>query len=742
MSDIDPDKLKVAELRDELKARGLDTKGNKAALVARLKEALEASAAENEEGQASNDGEEKQMEEGQDEGETAQFDEDVQLLDETTNDGDDTAAEDNNEKQDNENEEVAAEDKDVSQEQEDQPQEGSGDIDDEPPVVLGDEFRTIDETTPDDEENDRKRKRSHSPRDRHRRSRSRSRDRHRRSHSRERRHGRHSPPPRKIDMDDTEWESLKTFVLDRYDADLSLRFDENGLKAHPLTVDGFAYMWSGVRAMYGVQKGKVAYEVKVLENLHLDHMRDEKNPHILRVGWSVNTSSLNLGEDELSYGFDGTGKSCTGNKFVDYGQSFGPGDVITAYLDFDSDPVVISYAKNGEDLGACYEIPKEELGDKALFPHLLTKNIEFECNFGAREGPYFPLKDDFKFLEEVPEEGRIRGHKPPATKEECEVIMMVGLPGAGKTFWVKNHVTENSEKFYNVLGTDNVVDKMKVNGLPRKENHSGRWEYLIEKANKCLNRLIEIAARKKRNYIIDQTNVYASARRRKMQPFEGFQRKAVVVLPTDEVFKKRAKERPEDEGKDIADNAVNEMKANFTLPEEGQGFESVIFTEEEPNKEDREKLVEQYRKEGRDALPPPDKRFRRDSRDFRIERRGGGSGYRGGFDRERRGGFRGGRGFNNWRPYNDRRGGQNRGGYRDDRRRDDRNYKGGRGSWGAGNSGWGNSGWNNYQGGGGGYREGGWGGGNYNQSYSHQWGGSYSSGGRGGGGSGWNNYYK
>ena len=40
MSDCDPDTLKVTELRDALQSRGLDVKGNKAALVSRLKEAL------------------------------------------------------------------------------------------------------------------------------------------------------------------------------------------------------------------------------------------------------------------------------------------------------------------------------------------------------------------------------------------------------------------------------------------------------------------------------------------------------------------------------------------------------------------------------------------------------------------------------------------------------------------------------------------------------------------------------
>lgn len=38
---IDPAKLKVVELRAELSARGLDTKGNKPVLVKRLKDALE-----------------------------------------------------------------------------------------------------------------------------------------------------------------------------------------------------------------------------------------------------------------------------------------------------------------------------------------------------------------------------------------------------------------------------------------------------------------------------------------------------------------------------------------------------------------------------------------------------------------------------------------------------------------------------------------------------------------------------
>jgi len=58
--------------------------------------------------------------------------------------------------------------------------------------------------------------------------------------------------------------------------------------------------------------------------------------------------------------------------------------VVVLFQDYESDPVVLSFTKNGEDLGKCYEIPASELEGKALFPHVLSKNSEFTCNFGQR----------------------------------------------------------------------------------------------------------------------------------------------------------------------------------------------------------------------------------------------------------------------------------------------------------------------------------------------------------------------
>lgn len=118
---------------------------------------------------------------------------------------------------------------------------------------------------------------------------------------------------------------------------------------------------------------------------------------------------------------------------------------------------------------------------------------------------------------------------------------MVGLPTAGKTTWVIKHAASNPSKKYSMLGTRAIMSKMRLMGLHWQRNYTSCWDVLIQQATRCLNHLIQITARKKYNYILDQTNVYESAQRLKMRPFEGFQSKVIVMCPTDEDLKDQIK---------------------------------------------------------------------------------------------------------------------------------------------------------------------------------------------------------
>jgi heterogeneous nuclear ribonucleoprotein U-like protein 1 len=77
-------------------------------------------------------------------------------------------------------------------------------------------------------------------------------------------------------------------------------------------------MYAGARATYGFENGKVCYEVKVqmilieifdyrctniffqvTENLAVCHVEEsEPNRHIVRVGWSVDSTTYQLGKSK------------------------------------------------------------------------------------------------------------------------------------------------------------------------------------------------------------------------------------------------------------------------------------------------------------------------------------------------------------------------------------------------------------------------------------------------------------
>ncbi|EHB02540.1 Heterogeneous nuclear ribonucleoprotein U-like protein 1 [Heterocephalus glaber] len=378
--------------------------------------------------------------------------------------------------------------------------------------------------------------------------------------------------------------------------DLHFKVARDRSSGYPLTIEGFAYLWSGARASYGVRRGRVCFEMKINEEISVKHLPStEPDPHVVRIGWSLDSCSTQLGEEPFSYGYGGTGKKSTNSRFENYGDKFAENDVIGCFADFEcGNDVELSFTKNGKWMGIAFRIQKEALGGQALYPHVLVKNCAVEFNFGQRAEPYCSVLPGFTFIQHLPLSERIRGTVGPKSKAECEILMMVGLPAAGKTTWAIKHAASNPSKKYNILGTNAIMDKMRVMGLRRQRNYAGRWDVLIQQATQCLNRLIQIAARKKRNYILDQ-----------------------------EDLKDRTIKRTDEEGKDVPDHAVLEMKANFTLPDVGDFLDEVLFIELQ--REEADKLVRQYNEEGRKAGPPPEKRF--DNRGGGFRGRGGGGGF-------------------------------------------------------------------------------------------------------------------
>lgn len=318
--------------------------------------------------------------------------------------------------------------------------------------------------------------------------------------------------------------------------------------------------------------------------------------HLLRVGWSVASQSYDLGEEQYSYGYGGTGKSSCNNRFADYGQRFGAGDVITCYLDLESSRKTVSFAKNGAYLGTCFSLDAGVVARGGpLFPHVFCKNVVVRANFGSSQ-PTFPILGGYRFIEHLDRQCLEHGPEAPRSQSECEVIMMVGVPASGKTTWANGMVQKFPEKRYNVVGTNNIMDKMKIMGLNRKRNYHGRFDALMDEASKVHSKLLQIAQKCSRNFILDQTNVYGTAQKRKIANFKKFgKRCAAVVVVTKAELERRREKREREEGKLVPEEAVMEMKANFTVPTKGVDFDCVDFVEE--NEESTQRLVKQFREE-------------------------------------------------------------------------------------------------------------------------------------------------
>ncbi|PZC82864.1 hypothetical protein B5X24_HaOG209307 [Helicoverpa armigera] len=306
-----------------------------------------------------------------------------------------------------------------------------------------------------------------------------------------------------------------------------------------------------------------------------------------------------------------------------------------------------------EPEGELAEVTEEQV----LQGHVLDKRIKFVIRYTAEEeldGTEVDLVPGYVFINQA---DLVDGPARPKSIADCEAILMVGMPGSGKTYWAKQHAAAHPERRYNILSTGALFDRMKVDCKPFRASYEARWDAMVSKCAKCVLKLLEIAKGRKRNFILDQTNVYPSAQRRKLREFDGYRRVAVVIVTDDETYRDRQKRREEADGKEVPDGAIVDMKANFSLPEKCSWLDEVLYPELDA--EQAKLIVEGFHKEAkaagvvrererrdrsatRDAPPPKrhrsgDKRHPRDDRrrdftrgDSREDRWGGSSSGSGG----------------------------------------------------------------------------------------------------------------
>lgn len=384
-------------------------------------------------------------------------------------------------------------------------------------------------------------------------------------------------------------------TIDPHNSHLHFEIESDGASGHPRFWAQFPLLWSGCKLSHGVQQNRVGFEVRLERKLlALQSQEDVDVDYGLRVGWSVDNASLVLGEDHLSFAYDGHGKKVCLGKEADYGEVLSVGDIIGCYASFSTDGAVdLSFHKNGLFLGIAFSLDASVLHGQPLFPHVLCKSCSVRFLLDPTSPPWYPLPPGFTPLTALTEGLKSHAFPVPRSIMQCEVLMMVGLPGSGKTHWAKNHMNQHPEKHYRLLGIDEVLGCMIT---------SGQRDNKLKQASQCLTEVIKLAAKSPDNYILDQCNTLFSARQYKLQLFTGFRRKVIIIFPSKEEWHRRLSEHQTREGEQIPPSALLKQQASCTLPEQDNFLEELQYVE--LPEQQAQTILQEYKDETRRLLPP------------------------------------------------------------------------------------------------------------------------------------------
>jgi len=151
-------------------------------------------------------------------------------------------------------------------------------------------------------------------------------------------------------------------------------------------------------------------------------------------------------------------------------------------------------------------------------------------------------------------------------------LMMVGLVGSGKSTIVKQLCEWDR---FAVLSTDDIIEEhAKKMGL----TYSQAFNRVNQKhVRQEFNLRLKDAVDCNHNIIVDQTNLMASARAKKLRQIPDHYTKVCVIVSVSEpVREKRLRDRELSEGKGIPDHVQSQMLRSYMTPSKTEGFDKLV----------------------------------------------------------------------------------------------------------------------------------------------------------------------
>lgn len=157
------------------------------------------------------------------------------------------------------------------------------------------------------------------------------------------------------------------------------------------------------------------------------------------------------------------------------------------------------------------------------------------------------------------------------------LIVMVGLPGSGKDYWIDSFLKDSQDDWY-VASTDAIIEEY---AAKVGKTYSEVFEGQVKLATKRMEAEVAEAVKAGKNVIWNQTNMAASKRGKILSKFPAavYRRVAVVVTVDEDVHNQRLRNRAELTGKNIPAFVIKNMREQYVEPSLDEGFDEVIHVD-------------------------------------------------------------------------------------------------------------------------------------------------------------------